>query len=251
MGKIEYAVLTKAGGREENEDFVKVESCGERLCAVVADGLGGHGGGGVASLAATEAVMGCWKAGFTDTEEGIFRTVEKAHESVVGRQTESCRMKTTLVGLFITGNQAHWIHVGDSRLYYFEKQHLAECTKDHSVPQMALMMGMITEDQIRFHADRNRILRALGSENYEPELSGPRKWKEGRQAFLLCTDGFWEYVLEEEMEEALAGSASPKQWLGKMEEVLKSRASAGNDNYTAAAVFVLPIPKGIDLPNRD
>lgn len=240
MGKIEYAVLTKAGGREENEDSVKVESCGERLCAIVADGLGGHGGGKIASLEAAEVVMGCWHAGLTDTEEGIFNTVEKAHESVLGRQTENCQMKTTLVGLFTMGNQAHWIHIGDSRLYYFEKSHLAERTKDHSVPQMALMMGMITEDQIRFHADRNRVLRALGSESYEPELSGLREWKEGRQAFLLCTDGFWEYVLEEEMEETLADSDSPGQWLGKMEEVLKSRASAGNDNYTAAAVFVLP-----------
>ena len=59
----------------------------------------------------------------------------------------------------------------------------------------------------------------------------------GKDAFLLCTDGFWENVYETEMEQALRDAQSPEDWLSRMEEILRPRLTEGSDNYTAAAVF--------------
>lgn len=147
-------------------------------------------------------------------------------------------MCTTIVALLLHGKQAQWIHVGDSRLYHFRNLKLETSTMDHSVPQMAVMMGMINWEDIRSHPDRNRLLRALGSSEAMPDISAPISLAEGMHSFLLCTDGFWEYVTENEMEKTLAASANPKEWLFKMEQLIKTKAPANQDNYTAAAVYV-------------
>ncbi|MBS6954610.1 MAG: serine/threonine-protein phosphatase [Enterocloster asparagiformis] len=239
MIKTEYAVLTNAGGREINEDTVLAVPASVGLAVTVADGLGGHGGGSTASRAAAEAVSDSFARGFCRTKEEIEAAVCLADQAVVDCQTEACAMKTTLVSLFVEGEQAVWAHVGDSRLYHFRDGKLEARTLDHSVPQLAVMMGMITEEQIRFHEDRNRVLRALGSDSFTPDISEPVSLAEGFHAFLLCTDGFWEYVLEQEMEQTLADSPDPRQWLLKMETIMRGRAPADQDNYTAAAVFAI------------
>ena len=146
-------------------------------------------------------------------------------------------MKTTLVFLTLEDGQARWMHVGDSRLYHFRSGKLQTQTMDHSVSQMAVLMGEITPREIRFHEDRNRVLRALGGDNAKPELSHTVMLTGGEDVFLLCTDGFWEYVYEEEMEALLKKCASPKKWLAEMEKLVHSRAPSDNDNFTAAAVF--------------
>ena len=99
------------------------------------------------------------------------------------------------------------------------------------------LMGEITPDQIRFHEDRNRVLRALGADNAKPELSPTVMLTGGRDVFLLCTDGFWENVLESEMEQTLRASGTPEEWLSRMEALLRQRLTDDSDNYSAAAVF--------------
>lgn len=245
MGKqiVTYAVLTNQGGRTLNEDRARVQAFPDGFAAIVADGLGGQGEGSAASQAAVDEVIRCFlqKDVFAEkdciSKKEIFETVSQANAAVTACQTADCQMMSTLAGLVLKDSQAAWFHVGDSRLYDFKNGKLCSHTLDHSVPQMAVFMGMITESQIRSHPDRSRILRALGSESFEPDISDPVSVKDGFHAFLLCTDGFWEYVLEEEMEEALAGCTDPRQWLLKMEQALAGRAPAQRDNYTAVAVF--------------
>jgi serine/threonine protein phosphatase PrpC len=83
------------------------------------------------------------------------------------------------------------------------------------------------------------VTRAFGgTENIKAEISSPQSLESGSHAFLLCTDGFWEYVLEPEMEQDLAISGSPHEWLTAMVQKIVDRAPGDNDNYTAAAVFV-------------
>ena len=146
-------------------------------------------------------------------------------------------MKTTLVFLYIEDGCARWMHIGDSRLYHFSGGHLQSQTMDHSVSQMAVLMGEITPQEIRFHEDRNRVLRALGGDNAKPDVSAPVILTGGNDAFLLCTDGFWEYVYEEEMEKTLQNAKTPQEWLKSMETILRTRTPADSDNFTAAAVF--------------
>lgn len=153
-------------------------------------------------------------------------------------QTAVCSMKTTVTLLAISGMKAAWAHVGDSRIYHFLDGELVHQTRDHSASQIAVMLGNITEAEIRFHEDRNRVYRALGQDGELKVDTHFEPLSPGRHAFLLCTDGFWEYVLEREMEKDLAASYGPEDWIEHMRSRLSARVPAGNDNNSAAAVWV-------------
>ena len=97
---------------------------------------------------------------------------------------------------------------------------------------------LIQPEEIRFHEARNQVLKAIGQTgNLVPECREETIGK-GNHEFLLCTDGFWEYITEEEMTQTLADSSSPKQWLHSMRSIAAKRMKDGNDNHTAIAVFL-------------
>ena len=232
------ASYTHIGGREENEDTVRISRAGEnRLCLLVADGLGGHGGGRLASFAAAEAVLAGWK-GEADAQK-LKDLVQEAHRRVQSMQTRQCAMKSTIAVLTLAGNRAAWAHAGDSRIYRFHRGKLEFQTKDHSASQIAVLMGDITQDQIRFHQDRNHIIRALGQDGELKVDADELLLDDGFYAFLLCSDGFWEYVLESEMEADLRAASDPEDWLGRMRARLQTRIPEDNDNNTAAAVWII------------
>lgn len=234
---LDIATYTDIGGRARNEDTVRHVSRGkDGLCVVLADGLGGHGGGELASAAAAESICRGWDG--TADAETLKDLVREANRRVLAIQTPQCAMKTTVTVLALAGKQAVWGHAGDSRLYYFQNRVLTFQTRDHSAAQMGVLLGDITPDQIRFHEDRSRVLRALGQDDELTVETGERELGPGRHAFLLCSDGFWEYVLEPEMEEDLNNAAGPEDWLERMRWRLKKRIPADNDNNTAAAVWL-------------
>ena len=234
---LDIATYTDTGGRTRNEDTVRYAlRDGDRLCLILADGLGGHGGGELASSAAPECVCTLWD-GRADAE-GLRSLVREANRRVLALQTPQCAMKTTAAVLTLAGGRAVWAHAGDSRLYYFQDGRLAFQTRDHSAAQLGVLLGDITPDQIRFHQDRSRVLRALGQDDELTVETGQRELGPGSHAFLLCSDGFWEYVLEQEMALDLAKAAGPGDWLERMRRRLKERIPADNDNNTAAAVWV-------------
>lgn len=233
-------LYTNPGGREVNEDtgLLLANKSGGFL-AVVADGLGGHGGGALASKAAAEVLSSGFQKEKALSPEKLPLWFAEANERVLSMQTAECEMKTTLVALWIAGNKAVWAHIGDSRLYHFTDGELTERTIDHSVSQMAVLSGEITEDQIRGHVDRNRLLRAIGRPGeVKLDVSPVTELKGKSHAFLLCSDGFWEYVWEREMTETLRVSGNAKEWTMKMVEILRGRAKPGNDNHTAAVVWI-------------
>ncbi len=104
---------------------------------------------------------------------------------------------------------------------------------------MAVLRGEITQEEIRGHVDRNRLLRAIGREDTIQIDTSKIVPMEGEDhAFLLCSDGFWEYVTEKEMEKDLMRSGSPKDWLERMVKRINKRTkNINNDNNTAVAVF--------------
>ena len=234
---LDFVSYTDIGGRARNEDTVRYAARGgDALCLVLADGLGGHGGGELASAAAAESICRGWDG--TADAEALKALVLEANRRVLAIQTPQCAMKTTVAVLTLAGERAVWAHAGDSRLYYFQDGKLAFQTRDHSAAQLGVLLGDITPDQIRFHEDRSRVLRALGQDDELAVETGERELGGGKHAFLLCSDGFWEYVLEPEMEEDLAKAAGPEDWLGRMRWRLKNRVPEDNDNNTAAAVWL-------------
>ena len=237
--KISVWKYSDVGGRAENEDTIEVISDTDKgLLAMVADGLGGHGGGKQASQAAIESLQNDFRSSSLEDPEEFNVWFQKANQRVMDMQTKECEMKTTLVSLIIKNNTAMWAHVGDSRLYHFINNKLVFRTFDHSVSQMAVLRGEISESEIRGHTDRNKLLKALGrEETINIDVSDKTDISEGEHAFLLCTDGFWEYVNETDMLKTLKSSVTAEEWINKMIRVLKKRAKENNDNNSSIAII--------------
>ena len=238
--EITYAISTFPGDREPNEDFAAAEYSGGRYCFTVADGLGGHGRGEVASRLVCETAQQYFK----DHRECSIETMfEAAQEKLLEKQREENvvdAMKTTLNVLVVGGNGIQGGHVGDTRSYYFKKNKLVSRTKDHSVPQMMVSMGEIKDKDIRHHVDRNRLLRVMGIEWNKPQYVLSGEIKPGhKQAFLMCTDGFWEYIEEKDMEKCLKKATDVQGWLDAMNAVVRQNGKDSDmDNYTALAVWI-------------
>ncbi len=242
--RMQYCSWTAVGSRKINEDSVGVFAGETGGCFIVADGLGGHGKGDIASALAVKA----FDETFSDLDGGslpelLERSFLSAQTSILEEQRRlGCpfQMKTTVCALAIRGDQCAWGHIGDSRVYAFSRGKVKERTLDHSVPQMLVATREIKEKQIRNHPERNKLLRVLGVAGDTPrfEISQPRELGK-YQAFLLCSDGFWELILEKEMGTLLKHSATVQEWMDGMVEVVERRGEGVDmDNFSAVAIWV-------------
>lgn len=235
---ISYAVTTNKGDREYNEDYAFIKEGNGRHCFVVADGLGGHGKGEVASQLVCQVC-----ADIINEVESLEQIFQIAQERLLWKQKEEhCEdgMKTTMNIVLADNKLIRWGHVGDTRTYYFCKGRMIARTKDHSVPQMMVAMGEIKEKEIRHHPDRNRLLKVMGIDWNRPQYTIEEEVKLGKkQAFLLCTDGFWEFIEDSDMVKCLKKASTPEEWLKRMNHIVKENGkSADMDNYTALAVWI-------------
>jgi serine/threonine protein phosphatase PrpC len=239
---IDLAVLSSPGGRDVNEDAYGHASTPRGDCFVVADGLGGHRGGRDAASLAVERALEAHLEQPDISPEAAARYVNSAHRGLCEWQESAPEYKesrTTLVLLLTDGLNAAWTHAGDSRLYHFRAGRVHHQTLDHSVPQALVQAGELEPEALRHHEDRNRVLRALGGSDECRAEEHPRlESVQDEDAFLLCSDGFWELVVEAEIEACLASSPDAQTWLEAMEQLLLERAEGAYDNYTALAVRV-------------
>ena len=238
MMKISYYAYTNKGGRPNNEDSICCGLQNRRGVFVLADGLGGHSSGEVASGLAAQAIWeGCAGAEILDSET-LKGQLEEANRLVLEGQKVPGRedMKTTAVARALEGDLAFWAHVGDSRLYRFSDGQLVFATRDHSVTYMKYLGGEISYMDVYHDDDRSSLLRVLGKSSCQPE-TGQAELKSG-DAFLLCSDGFWEYVYQEEIQADLLKAETPVQWVQLMLLRQIRRTPPGNDNFSVIAVFV-------------
>ncbi len=243
--EITYAISTSKGDRSHNEDYALAGGNGDVCCFVVADGLGGHGKGEVASRLVCETVVQLASQGKQGAsgQVSLGEMFGQAQDKLMELQRqEGARdaMKTTLNVLLTDTDNICWGHVGDTRTYHFRKHKLVSRTKDHSVPQMMVSMGEIKETEIRHHPDRNRLLRVMGIPWTSPQyvLEKELKLHKG-QAFCICTDGFWEYIEDREMEKCLKHAGTVQEWLDAMNQVVQQKGAGQDmDNYTALAVWI-------------
>lgn len=237
---LDAAGISKIGSREVNEDSIHITLSGPVSLFAAADGLGGHGGGDIASTIALEQARMAFFTGDGDIPSRMERCFNNAQEAIA-KQTR--HGMTTLAVLAVTQEfKARWAHVGDSRVYYFPAHRPRRYvrTLDHSVTQSLATRGMIKEKEIRFHEDRSMLIRALGDKAHSPDfdLSEEISLRQG-DALLLCTDGFWEWVPEKTMIKLFKRAKRAEEWLGKMEqELLRSGANKDIDNYSAIAVIL-------------
>ncbi len=240
---MDHKIISEYGSREVNEDYAAQAEMHGMQCFVLCDGLGGHGKGEIASELVTHSLLGYMQEHPQSDSETIAAAFEYAQSQLLALQEEQhlqSSMKTTAVMLLMDGKDAVWAHIGDSRLYLFHRNKIVQRTLDHSVPQMLVMMGKIKEKEIRNHPDRNRLLRVMGmpwgGRSYE--ISDKRSLSRC-QAFLLCSDGFWENITEKQMCRFLRKSKTADEWLRLMyEEVQKNGEGTDMDNNTAIAVIL-------------
>ncbi|EXJ09077.1 PP2C family protein-serine/threonine phosphatase [Nitrincola nitratireducens] len=227
------------GGREEQQDSVKVYTLNNNHLLVVADGMGGHRGGQLASKIAVDVCVKCFqqeKGSPSNPKDFLKQMVHHASEEIKTQgELQNISPRTTLVVAIILGNHAYWAHVGDSRLYYFKQSVFSQRTRDHSVVQMLLDTDQITEEEMGTHPDQNRLLQSVGGEN-PPKVSLGETALEAGDALLLCSDGLWERFDIPEITKAinLEGKVGIETWPQKMVDEAAKRGGPKGDNISLA-----------------
>ena len=199
----ESVALTDTGKtRKVNEDsFMSNDAQGHWA---VADGMGGHAAGDVASQTITSALQMLQQLDdFSTFVDEIENALETVNEKLVELGTQKQSMiGSTVVGLTIHRHIGVVYWVGDSRLYRLRDAKLTQVTQDHTVVQEMLLQGLLTEEQVKTHPDKNVITRAIGSDNeirVEMKLIDIVK----NDTFLLCSDGVEKELTESEIEQHL------------------------------------------------
>lgn len=219
------------GGRPINEDRAAYHCTGDSFFAAVADGLGGHDCGDIAA----ETAIFCIQTLLPECapqREALRSLIDTVNQQLLN----TCTGKTTLALVYGQGESCFAVHTGDSRIYQFRGNEIIFQTRDHSVSQLAVAVGEISPDQLRSHPDRNKLIRCLGSpDGGIPEIH-PLELRPG-DGLLLCSDGFWELILEDEMLEHFIHADSPQTWLETMLELVFSRTDAHSDNLTGLCLI--------------
>lgn len=240
---MDWAAISYPGTREVNEDSTGIGEAEDACVFIAADGLGGHGKGDIASRLAVEAFQRVFRECREPLKERMEEAFRQAQKDILEEQERThskLQMKTTVAALAVTEDRLLWGHIGDTRIYSFSHGWVRRRTTDHSIPQMLVLAREIKEQDIRFHPDRNMLLRVLGVSGEAPryELSEPKRRHRG-QAFLLCTDGFWELILEKEMRNCLKEASSPQDWLDRMVQIVRQRGQGEEmDNFSAVGVWL-------------
>ena len=237
----DMAQYANPGRHEENQDTIRVTETDTRVIACICDGLGGMGSGKDASLFCAEAVIDILEesCGVPD-EHGFSNTVLKVHKALLALKQENPALKqarSTVAAIAVENDKLVWANVGDTRLYLFRGMDIERCSVDHSAAYIEYEHGALTYGGIRMADTRGVLTACLGDErDFEP-YTGEAQLLPG-DGLLLCTDGFWQYVLETEMGADLCKSETAQQWLSLMLNRLVGRSMLDGDNLTAFALRI-------------
>lgn len=231
---------TNKGGRSYNEDSIGSSYDDSNGIFVVADGLGGHALGEKASATAVETIISGWSVSKEDASAQLRAKIAEANQNILClQQTEKTVMKTTVAALAIHGDNAVWANVGDSRVYFIHKNSLHAYTNDHSVAYKKYKAGEITREQIGSDEDQSRLLRSLGNEERnEPEIYAADVPLEPGDAFFLCSDGAWEYLMDVEILIDFLKSDTARHWAELMMLRIIERIDGENDNLSLLTVIL-------------
>ena len=244
--EIDFACFSDKGDRGHNEDYIGNKQLDKSYLFILADGLGGHGKGEVASKLVVENSCSMFTENNLKDESFLNSCFDTSQELLLDEQDKTGsagKMKTTMVILYFDDKVVKYGHIGDSRLYLIKNNKIISRTNDHSVPQMLVNAGEIKEKEIRHHEDRNRLLRAMGTE-WDPEspryqIDETELVLETGMAFLLCSDGFWEWIVEKDMEKMLKKYDTAKESLDNMIEKVKKAGNGKNmDNFSAILIKI-------------
>jgi protein phosphatase len=236
---IRYATRSDAGMlRETNEDSVYA---GSRLLAV-ADGMGGHAGGEIASATAIEAMkrldIDIPADDLLVALQGAVRQANEKVHSLAESDPSLKGMGTTLTAMLLSGQKLALVHIGDSRAYLLRDGDLFQITHDQTLVQMLVDDGVITPDKVATHPHRSLLLQALdGRGELDPEMQ-LRETQIGDR-YLLCSDGLWSVIAAETVHHALSTVAEPEQVVRELIDM--ANEGGGPDNITCVVADVVDL----------
>ena len=236
---ISVGVATDVGRvRQHNEDCARASG----TIFVVADGMGGHAAGEVASGIAADAVVELVEHPSLQPQD-IVEQLGEANRRILesaARHPEQAGMGTTVAGLALASvdGSEQWVvfNIGDSRVYRMVDDQLSQVTVDHSEVWELVQRGLLTEEQAQRHPSRNIITRSLGRE----PMGAVDTWvlpPHPREAFVICSDGLSNELTGDEIEAVLA--AGPDAEAAATELVRRAVEAGGRDNVTAIVVRAL------------
>lgn len=224
--------------RPLNEDsfYVSEESLNGAVLAVVADGMGGHNAGEVASAEAVKIIKDGINCSNSDTKKALCDAIDIANATIYKMSVKNPQlhgMGTTVTACVICENKLTAAHVGDSRLYLLRDGEIKQVTKDHSLVEMLIENGTITKEAAKSHPQKNVITRAIGTDNTVEADTYEFSVTEG-DIILLCSDGLTNMVDEEKILSLVWGKKSFENLALKL--IKEAEGAGGFDNITAVLI---------------
>jgi len=229
--------------RDNNEDsYGHAWMDDSSLFVVVADGMGGHEAGEVASGLAVQVMQDAvTQTPSDDPRTRLYNGCIEANEAILdeGRRSGTAGMGTTIISSVLRGAEVFVCQVGDSRAYQIRKGHCIWRTQDHTRVQMLLEQGMITEDEVRDHPESGMLTRALGHARMadgrplEPHVEAEPVVLEEMDCLVMCSDGLHDLVEDWEIAKVVAGK-QPDEVSQELIELACERG--GHDNVTVAVI---------------
>ena len=221
--------------RPINEDSYYLPREGERFCAI-ADGMGGHNAGEIASAMAVRVFSGEMRMSRWIDGVSMRRAVERANAAVHARSRcveQYSGMGTTFTALALSNGSAYVAHVGDSRAYLIRRGNILRITVDHTLVEEMVRKGLITPQEAKHHPKRNYITRALGTAD-QVTVDLAQIALEPGDVFFLCTDGLSNHLEDRDILELTQSDCG---WEEKLQQAVQAALDdGGSDNITAMYV---------------
>ena len=209
--------------------------------AVVADGMGGKTGGGMAAQQVVNSAAQLFNAfGADESPHSLFESfIAESHQVIrLLSLAEEKEPHSTVIAMLLTPSIFYWAHVGDSRLYHFRQGQLVQRTRDHSFVEEAVNSGKMTLAQASTHKYRNMLTHALGTEEMPGFGYAVYESPQIGDCFILCSDGLWAYFEDLELG-AILDKLSVREAAELLTSLCRERAQLKGDNFTFIIVKLL------------
>jgi protein phosphatase len=230
-----------------NQDYVKVvEAEGRAPLLIVADGMGGHRGGAVASAVAVEAMIASYgkSAAAGGLALALNESVKAAHHALIARAAQDAGlsdMGTTVVAVILEPEYIYFINVGDSRAYIFRSKQVIQISRDQSWVAEQIRTGHLTPEQARTHPRRSHLLMSLSAKRHDMLPYIGETALQANDIVLLCSDGLWGSV-PDSLISAVATELPPQKAADRLIDL--ANASSGPDNISV----IVARRRGVGLP---